>query len=66
MNIQSKNIRSLAAKFNTVKLHSTDREHKNLHNILTGGLFKDNVKYILSIHVKGIQFHKEFIDERLR
>ena len=65
--IQSNNIISLAATFDTVKLQFTDREDTNLYNVLTGRLFKDNVKRdILSTHVKGKQLYKEFIDERLR
>ena len=49
-----------------VKLQFTDGEDRNLYNILTGHLFKDNVKeVILSIQVKGMQLHKEFIDERV-
>ena len=37
----------------------------NLYKILTGRLFKDNIKrVILSIHVKGIQLYKEFMDKR--
>ena len=67
INIQSKNIISLAATFDTVKLQFTDREDANLYNILTGRLFKDNVKTdVLSIHFKGKQLYKVFIDERLR
>ena len=67
INIQSKNIISLAATFDTVKLQFTDREDANLYNILTGRIFKDNVKRdVLSIHFKGKQLYKVFIDERLR
>ena len=57
----------MTATFDTVKLQFTDREDTNLYTILTGRLFKDNVKRdILSIYVKGKQLCKEFIDERLR
>ena len=57
-NIRSKNIISLAATFDTVKLQFTDREDTNLYNILTGSLFKDNVKRdILSTHVKRKQLY---------
>ena len=67
INIQSKNIISLAATFDTVKLQFTNLEDTNLHNILTGPLFRDNVKRdTLSIYVIGKQLCKEFIDERLR
>ena len=67
INIQSENVVSLAATFDIVKLQFAGREDLNLYNILTGRLYKDNVKRdILSIHVKGKQLYKEFIDERLQ
>ena len=57
----------MVATFDTVKLQYTDRENTNLYNILTASLFKDNVERVnLSIHVKGIQLYKEFVDEKLR
>ena len=61
--IQSKNIISLAATFDTVKFQFTDREDTNLYNILTGRLFRYNVAVLfififLSIHVKEIQLFK--------
>ena len=50
---------------NTVKFQFKDQEGENFYNILAGRLFKDNFKkYTLSIHVKGIQLPKKFIDER--
>ena len=67
INIQSKNIISLAAAFDTVKLQFTNLEDTNLYNILTGPLFRDDVKRdTLSIYVVGTQLCKEFIDGRLR
>ena len=66
-NVQSKNIISLTATFDTVKLQFTDPEDTNLYNTLTNRLFKDNVKRdVLSVHVKGKELYKEFIDERFR
>lgn len=44
LNIQSNNIKRLAAKFDTVKVKFTDREDTNLYNVLTGCLFRDHVK----------------------
>ena len=54
--------------FYMVKLQFTDLEDTNLYNILTYRLFEDNVKRaaFLSIHVKGKQLFKEFINERVR
>ena len=44
----------MTATFDNAKLQFTDQEDTNLYNILTGRVFKDNVKRdILSIHVKG-------------
>ena len=66
INIQLKNT-SLVATLDAVKLQYRDRENTNLYHILTARLFKDNVKrVVLSIHVKGIQLYKEFVDEKLR
>ena len=45
----------MAATFDNAKLQFTDQD---LYNILTGRLFKDNVKRdILFIHVKGKQLN---------
>ena len=46
INIQSKNIVSVAAMFDNNVLQFTDREDTNLYNILTGCLFKSNVEEI--------------------
>ena len=54
--------------FDIAKLQFTDREDTKRHNISACHLFKDNVKRVefLSIHVKGKQLYKEFINERLQ
>ena len=61
INIQSKNIVSLAATFDIITLQFRDQEDTNHYNILIGRSFKDNVKGdVSSILVKGKHLYKEF------